>query len=344
MPKVSIIVPIYNVEKYLDRCMQSLLNQTLKDIEIILVDDGSPDNCPMMSDEYAKKDERVKVIHKKNAGLGYARNSGLEIATGEYVAFVDSDDYVELNAYETMYASAKRHGTGAVFAGFKREIVHGIWDEIETEGQEIVLSKEKTFEYALDMIANLPNKKKEREHYMSVWHSLYKKSIIDAHNLKFVSERDFGCEDLPFQIDFLSKSNSMVILPFVSYYYCLNGTSLTATFNQDKFERYVRLRTLLISKLGKDANVMLRINRFIIGYGRAQMTNLMASNEKRKYAVLQNMISHPVWREVSTEYKTKYLSFPNAIMYWLTVHKLCCILWFYSKLFLFVKRALKKRT
>lgn len=342
--KVSIILPIYNVEKYLDRCMDSLLNQTLKDIEIIMVDDGSPDNCPQMCDEYAKKDERVKVIHKKNGGLGYARNSGLEIATGEYVAFVDSDDYVELDAYEKMYTSVKQYESDAVFTGFKIELVPGVWDNVEVEGQKLVLSKEKTFEYALDMIANLPIKKKEREHYMSVWHSLYKKSIIDVHNLKFVSERDYGCEDLPFQIDFLSKSNSMVILPFVSYYYCLNDTSLTATFSQDKFERYVRLRTLLINKLGNDVDVMLRINRFIIGYGRAQMTNLMASNEKRKYAVLQNMISHPVWREVSAEYKTKYLSLPNAIMYWLTVHKLCSVLWVYSKLFLFVKRALKKRT
>lgn len=86
--KISIIVPIYNVEKYLDRCMDSLLNQTLKDIEIIMVDDGSPDNCPQMCDEYAKKDNRVKVVHKENGGLGYARNSGLDVATGEYVALL----------------------------------------------------------------------------------------------------------------------------------------------------------------------------------------------------------------------------------------------------------------
>ena len=108
MPKISIIVPIYNVEKYLDRCMQSLLNQTLTDIEIIMVDDGSPDRCPQMCDEYAKKDSRIKVIHKSNAGLGYARNSGLEIATGEYVAFVDSDDYVYTQIYESLYVSAKK--------------------------------------------------------------------------------------------------------------------------------------------------------------------------------------------------------------------------------------------
>ena len=98
-PKVSIIVPVYNVEKYLVRCMESLLNQTLKEIEIILVDDGSPDNCPQMCDEYARRDSRVKVIHKSNAGLGYARNSGLDVAVGEYIAFVDSDDYVDTSMY-----------------------------------------------------------------------------------------------------------------------------------------------------------------------------------------------------------------------------------------------------
>ena len=102
IPKISVIVPIWNVEKYLDRCIQSILNQTLKDIEIILVDDESPDNCPSMCDDYAKRYSNIKVIHKKNGGLGYARNSGLELATGKYVAFLDSDDWVEKEAYEQL--------------------------------------------------------------------------------------------------------------------------------------------------------------------------------------------------------------------------------------------------
>ena len=93
---ISIIVPIYNVQKYLDRCMKTLLNQTYRNIEIILVDDESPDECPKMCEEYAKIDQRVKVIHKKNGGLGFARNSGLEIAQGKYIIFVDSDDYETL--------------------------------------------------------------------------------------------------------------------------------------------------------------------------------------------------------------------------------------------------------
>lgn len=100
--KISIIVPIYNVEKYLNRCIESIINQTYKNLEIILVDDGSPDNCPQICDEYAKQDHRIKVIHKKNGGLSSARNAGMNIATGEYIGFVDSDDYIDVHMYEVL--------------------------------------------------------------------------------------------------------------------------------------------------------------------------------------------------------------------------------------------------
>ena len=103
MPKISIIVPIYNVEKYLDKCVSSILNQTFTDFELLLVDDGSPDRCGEMCDEYAKKDSRVKVIHRKNGGLSAARNSGIDAACGKYIGFIDSDDYIEENMYEHLY-------------------------------------------------------------------------------------------------------------------------------------------------------------------------------------------------------------------------------------------------
>ena len=99
---ISVIVPVYNVEKYLDNCVESIVNQTYKDLEIILVDDGSPDNCPAMCDEWAKKDSRIRVIHKENGGVSSARNIGLDNVTGEYIGFVDSDDYLESNMYELL--------------------------------------------------------------------------------------------------------------------------------------------------------------------------------------------------------------------------------------------------
>ena len=108
-PLISIIVPVYNVEKYLDKCVQSLLNQTYKNIEIILVDDGSPDNSGIMCDEYAAKDSRVKVVHKQNGGLVSARNAGFDVMTGDWHMYVDSDDWIDLNTCEKLIAAINRH-------------------------------------------------------------------------------------------------------------------------------------------------------------------------------------------------------------------------------------------
>lgn len=116
MPKVSFIVPVYNVEKYIDQCVESILSQTLKDIELVLVDDGSPDQCPAICDAYAEKDSRVKVIHKKNGGVSDARNCGIKEAEGEYLYFVDSDDWVELDAAENLYQDAVDMGVDCVIS------------------------------------------------------------------------------------------------------------------------------------------------------------------------------------------------------------------------------------
>ena len=104
-PLISIIVPVYKAEKYLNRCVESIVNQTYKNLEIILVDDGSPDNCPQMCDEWAEKDGRIKVIHKENGGAAMARNAALDTASGDYIGFVDSDDWIACNMYEVLYNS-----------------------------------------------------------------------------------------------------------------------------------------------------------------------------------------------------------------------------------------------
>ena len=107
-PKISVIVPVYKVEEYLDQCIQSIIDQTYSQLEIILVDDGSPDQCPQMCDEWALRDERIKVIHKPNGGLSDARNAGLDICTGEYIAFVDSDDWIKPEMYQKLLDAAVR--------------------------------------------------------------------------------------------------------------------------------------------------------------------------------------------------------------------------------------------
>lgn len=129
MKKVSIVVPVYNVEDYLDRCIESIVNQTYNNLEIILVDDASPDNCPAMCDEWAEKDSRIKVIHKLNNGVSAARNAGLDIVSGEYVTFVDSDDYIACDMIEKMMRRAEKDCTDAVVCG----ICDDYGDELKKE-------------------------------------------------------------------------------------------------------------------------------------------------------------------------------------------------------------------
>ncbi|MGM9652762.1 MAG: glycosyltransferase family 2 protein [Eubacteriales bacterium] len=120
MPEISIIVPVYNVEKYLKRCIDSILSQTFTDFELILVDDGSPDGCPAICDEYAQQDSRIRVIHKENGGLSDARNAGLEVAIGKFIGFVDSDDFIHPQMYALLYDAAIMYNAGIVQCEFNR--------------------------------------------------------------------------------------------------------------------------------------------------------------------------------------------------------------------------------
>ena len=146
-PKVSVVVPVYNVEKYLDKCVQSLVDQELKDIEIILVDDGSPDACPAMCDAWAQRDSRIRVVHKENSGLSGARNAGVAVARAPYVGFVDSDDYVAPGMYRVLYENIMETGSDLSICGMNscyanKTIVHD-------EGELRVVSSEEALRFTL---------------------------------------------------------------------------------------------------------------------------------------------------------------------------------------------------
>lgn len=131
--KISIIVPIYKVEIYLRKCVDSIVNQTYKNIEILLIDDGSPDNCGIICDEYAKKDERIKVIHKKNGGLSDARNYGIEASSGDYIMFVDSDDYISKDMCEILLKKALENNADIVSCNFKEIYIDNFEEEINKQ-------------------------------------------------------------------------------------------------------------------------------------------------------------------------------------------------------------------
>lgn len=334
-PKVSVVVPIYNVEPYLERCIQSLLNQSLKDIEIILVDDGSPDRSPKMCDEYAQKDSRIKVIHKRNAGLGYARNSGLEIATGEYVAFIDSDDYIAPNMYEKLYNTAKKNNNDILFCGFKKEFKPNAFLLIkECETYIDYKGKEQINQLILDFIAAPPHYKNEYIHDMSVWHSIYKRKIISDNNIKFLSERDYASEDIPFQIEILSHCYNVGFIPDIFYTYCYNQGSLTKSFNITKFEKIKNLYYLLSEKSRPYDNQTFRTKRLFIGYVRAMIRLIVSLNIDKniKLNYIQVILADKIWKEIQEIYKPSYLPIHQRIMTYFIYRKSSKMAYYYGKL------------
>lgn len=150
MEKISVIVPIYKVENYLDRCVNSIRNQTYDNLEIILVDDGSPDRCGEMCDAYAKEDNRIKVIHKENGGLSDARNKGIEAATGEYLAFVDSDDWLDLDMMELLYKMVKKHRADIAECSWRNIYKDCVIEETKCTAEQIVGANVVALEGMLD--------------------------------------------------------------------------------------------------------------------------------------------------------------------------------------------------
>lgn len=323
MPKVSIIVPIYNVEKYLDRCMESLLNQTLKDIEIIMVDDGSPDNCPKKCDDYAKKDGRIKVVHKKNAGLGLARNSGLEVATGEYVAFVDSDDFTDIDAYRSLYDKAQETHADVVYAGFIMQ------NSDQTESECFVLDKEWKGNEIIGFLKSLifdtlPDKETI---WMSVWNGIYKREIIEKNNIRFLSEREYLSEDVLFHTMLLPLCEKIVCIPKTFYHYCYNGTSLThCNFKHEKIVSNIKLYEKLIevSHQYKLEELDEAISLFFENYTRGIILkgilfSTMSFLEKRKLCM--QVYCYPGWENVLRSLSGKAIPSEEKLGLFLIKHK-----------------------
>jgi len=313
MTKLSIIIPVYNVEKYLDKCLSSVINQTLREIEIILVDDQSPDNCPQMCDEYARRDSRIKVVHKENGGLGFARNSGLEIASGEYVTFLDSDDFIDLHTYEHLYNLASNNALDALYYKFRR-----FTDEAEAVPSEpidkITLYKDDAVkELMLDIIASEPSAKADHRIQCSACTAVYRMAIIQEHNVRFHSERELISEDVIFNLDYLKYAKSAAYNDGEYYHYRVNPASLSSTFRTDRMEKNLILYEYIkenISSWNLNRNLAEeRNNRLFIGNSRTTITHTLQSDktltEKKEWFGLK--CEMPIWRELAQKFSWKKL-------------------------------------
>lgn len=328
MAKVSIIVPCWGVEKYLDKCVESLVCQTLKDIEIILVDDESPDRVPEMCDEWVKKDGRIKVVHKKNAGLGMACNSGLEVAKGEYVAFCDSDDWVEHNTYETLYSKVKEEGLDAVYSSFKFVDMDGVpltRDSI-TYSNETFTSMTAIHEVIKGMIASKPNRVNERQFQASAKVALYRKKLIDDNGIQFISERVIPSEDLLFNIKFLACATKISTISQKFYNYRVNPKSITHTIKKDAYQLSKRLMQKLISlvdkyEMGKDGYN--RVYRLFIAMNRSLIMRIHESNlsNSERTEIINEITNDNIWNIVWTSYPINEMPFKHRFFLWLICKK-----------------------
>ncbi|WP_287971006.1 MULTISPECIES: glycosyltransferase family 2 protein [Blautia] len=239
MLKLSVIVPVYKVEKYLRRCIDSILEQNYRDIELILVDDGSPDWCPEMCDQYQKKDKRVRVIHQKNSGVAVARNAGMRMATGDYITFVDSDDYIDREMYLSMFEIIEQYQCDVVmcdcvkeFGTHKELYTHDIRSGYYNEKQ----LKEEYYPHLL-MMENV-----EYPATISNWLCVFKNK---RGGKDFAIEYEPGIrysEDLLFGARLLRQADSFYYMKGQAYYhYCMNPESVTHKFVPDKWQDYQKL-------------------------------------------------------------------------------------------------------
>ena len=230
---ISVIVPVYKVEKYLDRCVQSIVDQTYTNLEIILVDDGSPDNSGALCDAWAEKDNRIKVIHKENGGLSDARNVGIAVAAGECIAFVDSDDWVSPLLYETLYKCIVENDCDLAECRFV--MTHGSADTPELSGRVTVCSTEEAMNYHLQ----------NRMFQQIVWNKLYRHEIVSVAFEKGKSHED---EFWTYQI--ISNSKKLAHIDTRLYYYFQRDNSIMGrpySLNrlhvlEAKYQRFLHLK------------------------------------------------------------------------------------------------------
>lgn len=211
-PLISVIVPIYNVEKYLARCVDSIVNQTYKNLEIILVDDGSPDLCPQMCDDYVEKDSRIKVVHKKNGGLSDARNAGMAVSTGEYISFIDSDDYVSDDFFECLLDVMNKENSDIAECSVVKFYEDNRFDELSDD-----LSV-KTYDTQDAMSALIA----ENPFHQHVWNKLYKTELVKdiPYAVGKLNEDEFWTYQVFGRANKVSKLNKTM------YYYFQRNSSI----------------------------------------------------------------------------------------------------------------------
>lgn len=248
---ISIIVPVYNTENYLEKCLYSLVNQTYKNIEIIIIDDGSPDNSMNIIQKFVLADNRVKVISQKNQGLSGARNTGMNNANGDYIMFIDSDDWIKIDTCEKAINASEKYNADVVFWSYIKEFSDLQKDNYLFDKTEIIWSEKNINQLSRRMVGLVGDElanPQSIDNLVTAWGKLYKKSVIG--DVRFTDTKIIGTEDALFNIEVFLGINSAVYIPdLLCHYRKDNESSLTHNYKKKLVSRwkemYSRIKFLL---------------------------------------------------------------------------------------------------
>ena len=321
IPSISIIIPIYKVEKYLKRCVESVRKQTLTDLEIILVDDGSPDDCPRICDEYLKEDSRIKVIHKQNGGLASARNAGMNIATGNYLFFLDSDDWLELDGMQRLYETAEKYQVDFV----RYRAIRTGWPGMEENAPCMVEEVRELQEglYDKKRIVNeiyprlLATSQLPMGAVVGACGSLYRTDFLRKNHLLFYEEIKFS-EDLIFSANVVRAANSFYFIdsPGV-YHYFYNPNSISKSFREGRWDSCKSLIKFCENDFANDITYDFKkelyyLRWFCIMLALNERKYLRSYTERRKYC--KKMLNDPIIRKVPLKLGKFDVSWKQKIM------------------------------
>ena len=315
--RISIIVPVYNAEKYLKQCVNSLLNQTYRDIEVILVDDGSTDTSPAVCDAFSEMDSRVKVIHQKNARIGAARNRGIEEATGEYLTFIDSDDYIESNAYEVCMKLIEKYNADLIqwdLTFVPEQGCQGIIENrAESEYTELVLDREA----ALQKLYEWKNMDPRFNHLWTdthcIWTKLCKREVFEG--IRFPIGKEYEDEMILHKVLYNCHKAVFVNCRFSNYR--LRATSTVHTMplkgQVDKVDAGMD-RYQLMKQIGKDSLIRGVVHSCLVGIFNCYLqTNHEANEEfKRKMKCYAKRIQSESWQYIESTDKIVLLLLLNC--------------------------------
>ena len=340
---VSVVVPVYKVEKYLDHCIGSIVSQSYQQLEIILVNDGSPDRCPEICDGWAQKDSRIKVIHQENQGLSAARNKGMEYATGQYICFFDSDDFVDENMILRHFELAEKEQADLVVSGMGHATKEGqiIGRDIPTPERTVYSGREVREEFLPEIVAHNPDTGVFFNVILSACIVLFSMDLIRRANWKFVSEKEVLSEDVYSLLVLYKYVKKVAILKDALYFYRRNNTSISRSYRPDRFARnreYYLKCLRLCEDSGYSAEVRRRCKEPYLANVMAAMKQVVAYHDHfgKAIAELRNMIDDDVFQEVLFEKKHDKEGFNRRALYWAARNKL------YVVCYILVKAKLRK--